>query len=95
MAITVQLPKDGSGFEAEVRVGDDLHLVLRAVNTAVGPVMNIYDAKIGRWRLPEYARSIDEAKEAAEKIARHKYNRLKNKEPLAIDWEEIESSASA
>jgi hypothetical protein len=37
MAITVQLPKDGSGFEAEVKVGEDLHLVLRAVNTGRRP----------------------------------------------------------
>ncbi len=89
MAITVQLPKDGSGFEAEVKVGDDLHLVLRAVNTAVGPVTNIYDAKRQRWGEPRYAGSIDDAKAQAEGIAHGLYRRGRHKGefPKALDWQ--------
>ena len=90
MAITVQLPKDVSGFEAEVNLGEDFHLVLRAMNTAVGPVMNIYDAKRGRWQEREYAGSLDDAKAKAEKIARamHKHARLKKEFP-PLTWQAI------
>jgi hypothetical protein len=62
MAISVKFPKHGEGFEAEVKIGEDFHLVLKAVHTAVGLVTNIYDAKRQRWGEPRYAGSIDGAK---------------------------------
>jgi hypothetical protein len=31
-------PKEGQGFRAEAKIGDDIHLVLTATHTAVGPV---------------------------------------------------------
>jgi hypothetical protein len=63
MTISVTFPK--GGFEAEVKIGDHVHLVLRAVHTAVGPVAGVYDAKAQRWAERQYAADIDDAKAAA------------------------------
>ena len=89
MAISVKFPKDGEGFEAEVKIDEDFHLVLKAVHTAVGPVTNIYDATRQRWGEPGYAGSIDDAKAQAEGIARGLYKRghHKGEFPKALDWQ--------
>jgi hypothetical protein len=88
MALSVSLPKDGEGFEAEVKIGDDLHLILKAVNTVVGPVMRIYDAKAKRWNEPQWAADIDDAKAQAEAIARAWNRRTGRKgEFPALDWQ--------
>jgi hypothetical protein len=90
MAITVTLPK--GGFEAEVKIGDHVHLVLRALHTAVGPVAGVYDAKAQRWAERQYAADIDDAKTAAAAaagaIARALLRRARSKESFpAIDWQ--------
>ena len=92
MALGVSLPKDGEGFEPEVKIGDDFHLILKAVNTGVGPVMRIYDAKAKRWNEPQWAADIDDAKAQAkaqaEAIARAWNRRTGRKgEFPALDWQ--------
>lgn len=89
MAITVKLPKDGEGSVAEVKVGEDFHVVLKAVQTAVGPVTNVYDAKRERWDHPRYAGSLEEAKAQAEMIARslHKHGGHKGEFPHTLEWQ--------
>jgi len=89
MATTVTFPKEGEGFRADVKVGDDIHLVLMATHTAVGPVMGIYDARVKRW-WPErqWADDIDDARAKAEAAARKWYRYVGRKEPFpAITWE--------
>ncbi len=92
MAISVTLPKDGEGFEAEVTIGDHVHLVLRAVHTGVGPVAGVLDAKTERWAEREYAADIDDAKAKAEAvakaIARHLLRRARSKEEFPpVVWQ--------
>ena len=69
MAISVALPKDGEGFEAEVKIGDHVHLVLRAYLTGVGPVWSVHNVKTGEWvEEPDYAGDIDSAKGRGEAV---------------------------
>lgn len=62
-------PKEGQGFRAEVKIGDELLLVLMATHTAVGPVAALYDAKVKKWRERQWSEDIDDAKAKAEAIA--------------------------
>ena len=89
MAITIKFPTDGEGFEAEVKVGENFHVVLRAVHTAVGPVSAVYDAVSQKWTERRFARSIDDAKLQAELIARRSFNRRRRegKFPDVLDWQ--------
>jgi len=92
MAISVTLPKDGEGFEAEIKIDDDVHLVLRAVHTGVGPVAGVFDAKTQKWAQREYAADIGDAKAEAEAtaktIARHLLRRAHSKKEFPpIVWQ--------
>lgn len=89
MAITIKFPKDGEGFEAEIKVGEDFHIVLRAVHTAVGPVSAVYDATSQKWTERRYCRSIDDAKWQAELIARSLFKRRRRmgEFPDVLDWQ--------
>lgn len=46
---TSLFPTHWEGFRAEVKVGDDIRLVLTVVHTATGPMVGIYDAKTKKW----------------------------------------------
>ena len=89
MAISVQLPKDGEGFEAEVNI-QGFHVVLRAVHTGYGPVAQVYDAQTKKWRVPpEFAGDLDDAKARADAIARGLYTIApppKGQFPQTLDW---------
>jgi len=85
----VVFPRDGQGFRAEIKIGDDIHLVLMATHSALGPAATIYDAKLKKW-WPErdWAEDIDDAKRRAENRARLWYRYVGRKEPLpAIEWQ--------
>lgn len=81
-------PKEGQGFSAEVKIGDDLHLILIVTHTAVGPVAALYDAKIKKWKERQWAEDIDDAKAKAEAIARKWWYTLGRKKPFpALNWQ--------
>lgn len=89
MAITVTFPKDGEGFEAEVRI-EGFHIVLKAIHTAVGPVARVYDARAGRWSDAEWAGDLNDAKVRAEAIARGLYTNThppKGHFPETLNWQ--------
>lgn len=85
----IAFPREGQGFRADIKIGDDIHLVLMATHSAVGPVMGIYDAKLKKWwREHEWAEDIDDAKQKVEARARHWYRYVGRKEPFpAPDWQ--------
>jgi hypothetical protein len=63
----VVFPRDGQGFRAEVKLGDDIHLVFMATYSALGPAATVYDAKLKKWwQAGEWAEDIEEAKQKAE-----------------------------
>jgi hypothetical protein len=86
----IVFPREGQGFRAEVKIGDDIHLVLMATHTAVGPAVGIYDAKAKKWwREHQWAEDIDDAKAKAEATARTWYRHVGRKEPFpALQWTE-------
>jgi hypothetical protein len=86
----IVFPRDGQGFRAEVKIGDDIHLVLMATHTAMGPIMTIYDAKLKKWwPNREWADDIDDAKSKAESRARTWYRYVGRKEPFPpLEWKE-------
>jgi hypothetical protein len=87
MAASVS-PREGQGFSAEAKIGDDLHLTLMATQTAVGPVAALYDAKVKKWRERQWAEDIDDAKAKAEAIARKWWYTLGRREPFpALNWQ--------
>ena len=88
MAANVVFPREGQGFRAEVEFGD-VHLILMAAHTAVGPVVGIYDAKLKKWRDRQWAEDIDDAKAKAEATARNWWNRnIGRKEPFPpLNWQ--------
>jgi hypothetical protein len=87
MAASV-FPREGQGFRAEVKMGDDLHLALMATHTAVGPVAALYDARVKKWRERQWAEDIDDAKGKAEAIARKWWYTLGRREPFpALNWQ--------
>jgi hypothetical protein len=92
MATKVTFPKDGEGFQAEVKIGENLHLILRAVyGTAVGPIMRVYDVKADKWRTPAWAADIDDAKINAEGIARALHKKVcPDAEFPELDWQPIQ-----
>jgi hypothetical protein len=87
---TIVFPRQGQGFRAEIRIGDDIHLVLMAIHTGLGPAAGVYDAKLKKWwRDREDAEDIEEAKRKAEARARQWYRYVGRKEPfLALQWTE-------
>jgi len=79
----VVFPRDGQGFRAEVRIGEDIHLVLMATHSALGPAAAIYDAKLKKWwREREWSEDIEEAKQKAEARARSWYRYVGRKDPF-------------
>jgi hypothetical protein len=85
----IVFPREGQGFRAEVNIGDDIHLVLMATHTAVGPMVGIYDAKLKKWwPNHDWAEDIDDAKRKAESLARTWYRYVGRREPFpALDWQ--------
>jgi hypothetical protein len=87
----VVFPREGQGFRAEIKIGNDIHLVLMAIHTGLGPASAIYDAKRKQWwREREWAEDIEEAKHKAEAHARRWYAAVGRKEPFPA----IESQAT-
>lgn len=86
---TPVFPREGQGFRAEVRIGDELLLVLMAIHTAVGPMARIFDAKTNKWWKEHYwAEDIDDAKANAEATARKWYRYVGRKEPFPeLNWQ--------
>jgi hypothetical protein len=82
-------PREGQGFRAEVKIGDDIQLVLIVAHTAVGPVVGIYEAKAKKWRDRQWAEDIDDAKAKASATARNWwYRNIGRKEPFPpLDWQ--------
>jgi hypothetical protein len=82
-------PRDGEGFRAEIKIGDDIHLVLSATHSALGPAATVYDAKRKKWFAErDWAEDIEDAKKKAEFRARKWYAAVGRKEALpAIEWQ--------
>jgi hypothetical protein len=89
MSATV-FPKEGQSFRSEVKIGDDIHLVLMATHSALGPAATIYDAKLDKWWLErEWAEDIEDAKRKAEARAHKWYRYVGRKEPFPpLQWTE-------
>lgn len=90
MATKINFPKNGEAFEAEVKIGENLHLILRAVyGTGIGPTMQIYDVKADKWRAPAWATDIDDAKIQAEGIARALHKKVcPDAQFPELDWQQ-------
>jgi hypothetical protein len=84
----VVFPRDGQGFRAEVKLGDDIHLVFMATYSALGPAATVYNAKLKKWwQAGEWAEDIEEAKQKAEAGARQWYRCVGRKEPFPnLEW---------
>jgi hypothetical protein len=84
----IAFPRDGQGFRAEVRIGDDIHLILMATHTALGPAATVYDVRSSKWWPErEWAEDIEDAKRKAEARARKWYRSVGRKEPfLVLQW---------
>ena len=80
--------REGQGFRAEAKIGDDTHLVLMATHSALGPAATVYDAKLKKyWQEREWAEDIEEAKQKAEARARQWYRCVGRKEPFPnLEW---------
>ena len=51
---------------AKLKVGNDYHILLMAMHTAVGPMAAIYDVKANKWwRERQWAEDIEDAKKKA------------------------------
>jgi len=85
----IVFPKDGEGFRANLKIGEDIHLVLMATHSALGPVATVYDAKLKKWWPErEWAKDIEDAKTKAKSRARIRYRYVGRKEPFpAIVWQ--------
>jgi hypothetical protein len=86
----IVFPREGQGFRAEVKIGDQVHLVLMATHSAMGPAASVFDAKTKKWfSNREWADDIDDAKARAERIAKGWYKYVGLKEPFpALEWKE-------
>jgi|GEM_PF-4084257 hypothetical protein len=86
----VLFPREGQGFRAEVKIGEDIHLVLFATHSSMGPGASVFDAKTKRWfSNREWADDFDDAKGRAERIARNWYRHVGRKDPFPVlDWKE-------
>jgi hypothetical protein len=68
---TPAFPRLGQGFRAEVTIGDNIHLVLMATHTGVGPAAGVFDVKRQKWfKERDWAEDIEDAKQKAEALAR-------------------------
>jgi hypothetical protein len=86
----IVFPREGQGFRAEVKIGEDIHLVLMATHTALGPATAIYDARLKKW-WPErdWAEDIEDAKRKVEDLARAWYRNFGREEPFPpLQWAE-------
>jgi len=88
-------PREGQGFRAELKIGDDYHILLMATHTAVGPVSAIYDVKHNKWwRERHWAQDIDDAKKKAEATVRVYYRALDLRGPFpTLVWTETDRLA--
>lgn len=87
---TTAFPRQGQGFRAEVKIGDNIDLVLMATHTVVGPAAAIFDANRKKW-FPEreWAEDIDDAKQKAEALARKYCKAVNPKESFPqLRWTE-------
>ncbi len=87
----IVFPREGQGFRAEVKIGDDIHLVLMATHSALGPASTVYDARLKKWWPErEWAEDIEDAKRKAEARARQWYKYVGRKEPFPeLHWTEM------
>ncbi len=86
----IVFPREGQGFRAELKVGNDYHILLIAMHTAVGPMAAIYDVRTNKWwRERQWAEDIEDAKEKAENTVRVYYRALHLRDPFpALVWTE-------
>ena len=55
--------REGQCFRAEIKIGDDIYLVLMTTYSSLGPAATIYDARLNKWWSErEWAEDIEEAK---------------------------------
>jgi len=79
--------REGQGFRAEAKAGD-MHLILMATHTALGPIAFVFDVKTNREvTAHESATDFDDAKDKAESLAKS-WNRVHHpKTPFpALEW---------
>ena len=86
----IVFPREGQGFRAELKIGNDYHILLMATHTAVGPMTAMYDLKTNKWlKERQWAEDIDDAKKKAETAARAWYRVLGLREPFpTLVWTE-------
>ena len=91
----IEFPREGQGFRAELKIGDDYHILLMATHTAVGPVTAIYDVKHNKWwKERQWAEDIDDAKKKAEATVRVYYRALGLRDPFpTLVWAETDRLA--
>jgi hypothetical protein len=91
----IVFPREGQGFRAELKIGDDYHILLMATHTAVGPVSAIYDVKHHKWwRERHWAEDIDDAKNKAEDTVRAYYRALRPRDRFpTLVWTETDRPA--
>ena len=84
---TSPFPKEGQGFRAEVKIGDDMHLTLMVWYTAVGYVIGIYDIRVNKFVMREWVEDFDKGKARAENEVRMWYRYAGRKEPFPeLNW---------
>jgi hypothetical protein len=86
----IVFPQDGQGFCAELKVGNDYHILLMAIHTGVGPMAAIYDVRANKWwRERQWAEDIEDAKKKAADIVRVYYRGLHLRDPFpTLVWTE-------
>ena len=86
----IVFPREGQGFRAELKIGNDYHILLMAMHTAVGPMSAVYDLKANKWwRERQFAEDIEDAKKKAENTVRVYYRALRLRDPFpALVWTE-------
>jgi hypothetical protein len=86
----VVFPREGQGFQAELKIKERHHIVLMATHTTVGPMSAIYDVKTKKWwNCRQWAEDIDDAKVKAENAARNWYKYLGIRDSFpALVWTE-------
>ena len=84
----IVFPRDGQGFRAEVKIGNDIHLVLMATHSALGPAATIFDASVKKWWPErEFAEDLDDARRKAEARVHKWYRYVGRKDPFPeIVW---------
>ena len=82
------IPRDGQGFRAEVKVGNEIQFILMATYSALGFVAEVHNAKgeklEGGW---VEENTFDAAKAKAEAMARKKWDAIGRREQFpSLNW---------